>query len=79
MNFSCLVWQQLEMDSSGLAESKYQNISFSFFFLYPIGPAKTRQTTSKGADPSVLSVTNFPTGEFEKAVACNFLHPISIL
>ena len=44
---------------------------FLFFFcleFVPIGPAKSRPTTWKGADPSVLSVGNFPAGGFEKAV-----------
>ena len=48
--------------------------SFFVLSLYPIGPAKSRPTTSKGVDPSVLSVGKFPTGGFEKAVTWNFLH-----
>jgi len=49
--------------------------SFFVLMLYPIGPAKSRPTTWKGPDPSVLSVGNFPAGGFEKAVTWNFLHP----
>ena len=40
--------------------------------LYPIGPAKSRPTTWKGANPSVLSVGGFPAGGFEKPVTRNF-------
>ena len=43
--------------------------SFFGLSLYPIRPAKSRPTTSKGADPFVLSVGNFSAGGFEKAVA----------
>ena len=49
--------------------------SFFVLSLYPIGPAKSRSTTWKGANPCVLSVNGFPAGGFEKAVIWNFLHP----
>ena len=49
--------------------------SFFVVILYPIGPAKSRPTTWKGPDRSVLSVGNFPAGVFENAVTLNFLHP----
>ena len=42
--------------------------SFFGLSLYPIRPAKSRPTTSKGADPSVLSVGNFPADGFEKVL-----------
>ena len=49
--------------------------SFFALSLYPIGPAKSRPTPSKGTDPSLLSFGSFPAGGFEKAVPWNFLHP----
>ena len=54
-------------------EANNQMYAFPSFFvlsLYPIhvGPAKSRPTTWKGANPSVLSVGGFPAGGFEKAV-----------
>ena len=60
------------------ANNKIHVYAFPSFFvlsLYPIGPAKSRPTTWKGANPFVLSVGNFPVGGFEKAVTWNFLHP----
>ena len=76
---SCLVWLQLKVALVKLqANNKIHLYAFPSFFVlsfYPIGPAQSRPTTWKGANPSVLSVGNFPVGGFEKAVTWNFLHP----
>ena len=53
----------IKIAKTSLQQTKGLLLFFSFLFLlffglslYPIGPAKTRQTTSKGADPFVLSL-----------------------
>ena len=79
MNFSCLVWQQLQVDSQVKLQANNKMYAFPSFFvlsLYPIKPAKSRPITLKGVDPCVLSVGNFPAGGFEKALTWNFLHPL---
>ena len=75
---SCLIWQQLQGTALVKLQANNKIYAFPSFFVlsfYPIGPAKPRPTTSKGADPSVLFVGNFPAGGFGKAVTWNFLHP----
>ena len=75
---SCLVWQQLQGTALVKLQANNKIYAFPSFFVltfYPIGPAKSRLTNSKGTDPSVLSVGNFPAGGFGKAVTWNFLHP----
>ena len=72
MNFSA-VWFGSNSGWTALVKLQASNKLYAFpvFFcleFVPIGPAKSRPTTWKGADPSVLSVGNFPAGGFEKAV-----------
>ena len=75
---SLAVWFGSKSGWTALIKLKGNNKIYAFlaFFvlsLCPIGPAKSRLTTLKGAGPFVLSVWNFPAGGFEKAVTWNFL------